>query len=310
MSIPLDLGKDNEGTDRGATYLREQGLVSMLDTIGVRWNDGGIIACPTRADAAPGDKQAKYLEPIIEVAARTCATIAKEVAAGKFVVALGGDHSLSLGTIAGASLGCAGDIGVVYIDAHADAMTTDNTLSGNVHGMPASAAMGFGHPTLTSIGAPGAKVKPENFVFIGLKDLDQGEIDLLRQEKITAETMVDITARGLVGAFEKISALQKRVKNIWVSFDLDVVDVVAAPGTPIQNYGGLTYREAISLAKFIGKTCSLVGFDLVELAPRLDQNGTTAKLAINLIAHLLGAEYSWYTAYMEDEAKKQSGITA
>lgn len=305
LGIPIDIGKDNVGTDEGPDHLRKGGLKEMFNHIGIKFQDLGNVPCPTRELSQMGDKNVKYLKEIVQVAKETAAIVKTEVEKGNKVVALGGDHSLSLGTISGASAACSQDIGVIYIDAHGDMMTHENTISGNVHGMPTSALMGFGHPELTNILNSKVKVKPENFVFIGLKDLDQGEIDLIRKEKINAVTIMDIMQSGLGLAFEKIKALQSRVKNIWVSLDLDSIDSEFAPATPIINLGGLSYREIVNLSKYIGKVCNVVGMDVVELFPRQDREEKTTKLAISLVAHLLGAEYSWYTQYMDHEAKKQ-----
>ncbi len=310
LGIPIDLGKDSIGTDEGPNHLRKSGLMQMFNHIGFKYEDLGDIKCPTRELAHMGDKRLKYLKEIVQVCEMSAAKVHEKISAGHKVVALGGDHSLTMGTVAGASVACEGDIGVVYIDAHGDIMTHENTLSGNIHGMPAAALMGFGHPKLVNIFKSGVKVKPANFVFIGLKDLDQGEIDLIRREKLHTVTILDIVHYGFRSALEKINDLQKRVKHIWVSLDLDSIDSQYAPATPILNQGGLSYREITNLAKYIGRACSVVGLDIVELAPRQDSEEKTTKLAIALIAHMLGAQYSWYTHYMDHETNKQAERTA
>jgi arginase len=306
LGIPLDIGKDSVGTDVAPDYLRKAGLLDMFKILNIAFTDMGNIECPTRATSPMGDKRAKYLSAIVE----TCKTIAtvvdKNIVEGKKIVAIGGDHSLSIGTISGASVACSGDIGVIWIDAHGDMMTHENTLSGNVHGMPSSAVIGFGHPELVNGYKTGKKVDPQNIVYVGLKDLDQGEIDLIRKEKLRAITMLDVMHDGLPKVFKEIDELQKRVKHIWVSLDLDCIDVEYAPGTPIKNYGGFTYREITNLCRYIGKVCNVVGMDIVELSPTLDINNKTTELSIELIAALLGGEYNWYTKYMAEEEEKQN----
>lgn len=298
FDIPIDIGKDNTGTDVGPTTLRQIGLQQMLTFIGADVKEGDEIPCPKREDCKMGDKQAKYLSSIVPVLENTALKVKEEVRQGRKVIAIGGDHTLAAGTISGASVACGGDIGVIWIDAHGDMMTHNNTLSGNVHGMPSSAVMGFGHPDLVNILEPGQKVKPSNMIYVGLKDLDQGEIDLVRSQNLEIVTIVDILVNGLSPVVEKILELQKRVKHIWVSLDLDSIDKEFAPGTPMPNTGGLTYREVITICKFIGKNCKLVGFDLVELCPKLDEENKTAKLCLEIIASLLGKEFNWYSQYM------------
>jgi arginase len=277
----------------------------MLKFLKTEYKDLGNIACPTREKSVMGDKRAKYLKPIAETCTKVAGMVQKEIETGNVVVALGGDHSLAMGTISGASVACGGEVGVIWIDAHGDMHTTETTLSGNVHGMPSGAVMGYGHEELVNVHAPGGKVKKENMVYVGLKDLDQAEIDLIRKEQLVSVTMMDILHHGLKPALEQIAELQKRVRHIWVSLDLDSIDAEYAPGTPMPNRGGLTYREITSLCKYIGKMCKVVGMDIVELAPREDSNDKTTKLAIELIAALLGSEFNSYSQYMAHEEEKQ-----
>lgn len=305
LGIPLDIGKDSVGTDEGPDHLRKTGLLEMFKFLNIQVKDLGNISCPTRETSSMGDKRAKYLQGILQTCSKVATLVDSEVVKGSRIVALGGDHSLSIGTISGASVACGGDIGVIWVDAHGDMMTHENTLSGNIHGMPSAAIMGFGHPELVNGYKEGKKVDSQNMLYIGLKDLDQGEIELIRRESLHAITMLDIMHDGLPRVFKEIDELQKRVKYIWVSLDLDAIDVEYAPGTPIANYGGFTYREITNICRYIGKLCTVVGMDIVELSPKLDNNEKTTKLAIELIAALLGGEYNWYTQYMAHEEEKQ-----
>lgn len=305
VGIPLDIGKDNMGTDEGPDALRKNGLLEMLAFLKTDYVDLGNVPCPTRETSVMGDKQGKYLHPIAEVCENVAHLVRTEIEKKRVVVALGGDHSLAVGTISGASAASGGDVGVIWIDAHGDMHTTDTTTSGNVHGMPSGAVMGYGHEALVNIHTPGGKIKKENMLYLGLKDLDQAEIDLIRTEHLNTVTMMDIVHHGLKHAFEQIVALQKRVKYIWISLDLDSIDAQYAPGTPMPNHGGFTYREITSLCKFIGKTCSVVGMDIVELAPNRDKDNKTVYLAIELIASLLGSDHNTYSRYMAEEEKKQ-----
>ena len=115
---------------------------------------------------------------------------------------------------------------------------------------------------------------------------------------------MDIFRHGFEPIAQSILDLQKRAGSVWVSLDVDSIDREYAPATLMATPGGLTRREIIHLAKFIGKMCKVIGLDIVELAPKLDENGKTGQLVIELIASLLGSEYGWYTKYMKDAAKK------
>mgnify|MGYP000269917999 CR=1 FL=1 len=306
LGVPLDLGKDFSGTNLGPDSFRQFGLKQMCEGVGFFYKDLGNIDCLERNQAVMGDIKLKYLDEISRVLEKTAATVNTEIKLGNKMLVLGGDHTIAIGTISGASVACEGDLGVIWIDAHGDMMTHENTLSGNIHGMPSSAVMGLGHHRLTNVLKPGAKIKKENILYIGLKDLDQGEIDLIRSEKLHAFTIMDIMRKGFEPVAEAILDLQKRVKNIWVSLDLDAIELAYVPGNHMATPGGLTRREIENLAKFIGKQCNLVGLDVVELAPEIDQQGKTAKLGIELISYFLGSDYSWYTNYMKEEAEKQA----
>ncbi len=306
LGVPLDLGKDAIGTDLGVRALREAGLLEMFSFLGVTVTDKGDVACPSRSESEIGLKNVKYLKPIVKAAETVAKIVDAEVSKNQLVFALGGDHAIALGTIAGASKAVKGKLGVIWIDAHGDMMTDKNTLSGNIHGMPSSAAFGVGHSELTGIYTKTRKVAPENMLYIGLKDLDQGEIDLLRSEKITAFTIFDLVQNTWSPVFKAIQELSGRVDRIWVSLDIDSIDQQYAPGTPMLNNGGLTYREITLLARFIGKTCQLAGVDIVEYAPALDVEAKTAKLVLELVAGFCGTEYGWYQQYMHSEQLKQA----
>ncbi len=304
FGVPIDLGKEGEGTATAPDYLREQGLLKMFLESGFSAEDLGNINCLPSAELEVGNPKAKFLKEIVRVAHEIAKVTHHEILGDKKVVVIGGDQSISFGTIAGASEACSRELGVIWIDAHADIMTDKNTLSGNVHGMPAAAAMGFGHPDLVNIFKSGAKVAKENFLFIGLKDLDQEEVDLIRAENLNAITIMDVLQNGFGDITRAIDDLNKRVKNIWVCLDMDVIDKNDAPASLMGTRGGLNYREITNLAKYIGRKCNVLGMELSELVPNMDEQNKSAKLALELISYFLGADYSWYAQYMKKASEK------
>lgn len=306
VGVPLDLGKDAEGTAAGPSYFREAGLVKTLDSIGLSVRDLGDLECPDKTTADLGDVKVKYLDSIVKVCEELAHHVSGEVNLGRKVIVLGGDNSISIGSVSGASSALKGDLGMIWIDSHGDIMTDKTTLSGNIHGMPVSALLGLGHKALTNIHSDGQKIRPENLVYVGLKDLDQAEIDLIRKLKISAATIVDIAEQGLSPAFDAIKKLSKRVKNVWVCLDIDSMDEECAPATPMATRGSLSFRESVNLARYIGKVCNVVGIDVTELAPHLDRESKTVKLAMELITCYLGSETNWYTRYMDEEMRKQA----
>ena len=299
LGVPVDVGTDGHGGADAPRALRSLGLAACLEDAGFTAVDRGDIACPPRHQLQVGSVKMKYGEGIAEVARASAMMIQAAIVRGEKVVAIGGDHAMSVGTIAGASAAIEGELGVIWIDAHADIHTDQTTSSGNVHGMPAAAAMGVGNPLLTNIIAGGKKVNPKNFLFIGLKDIDPEEIATMERLGIPTITMMDIAGNGIGCVTEAVDKLRSQTSHIWVSQDIDAIDVADAPGTLMATPGGLTYREITNIARYVGRTCSVVGMDLAELVPSRDKGAQTSELALELILLFLGGEYSWYTQYMK-----------
>ena len=295
IGIPLDLGAENLGVDIGPNAFRYQKIIEKLKTSGLSVTDKGDILPQPRDTIEIGDKKVKYLAEITRIAEQTARQTCDSIKNKRKVIALGGDHSISLGTIAGASVAEKGSLGVIYLDAHGDMNTHETTLTGNIHGMHLAALMGFGHKKLIQTFGATTKVKPRNVLHIGGNDFDQPEIDLLNKEQIPNFSMFDLMSTNLGPLFPKIDALQKRSKNIWVSLDLDVIDKVYAPGAGMPNTSGFSYREIATIAEYIGKHCNVIGVDVAEYNPLQDIEGKTVELGIELIAKFFGVQYSWYT---------------
>jgi arginase len=218
---------------------------------------------------------------------------------GQRLIILGGDHSICLGAVAGASAGLQGKLGLIYFDAHGDMNTDETTLTGNIHGMQLASLMGFGAPELAHVHGKQAKIAKENLLHIGGCDFDQVELDLVRRENLQTFSMLDLLMHNLAPLFPMIDDLAARVDNIWISLDLDSIDAVYAPGAGMPNKKGLTYREIAAIAEYIGQKCNVAGVDVVEYNPLQDEQGKTAELAIELVATFFGKEYSWYAHYLE-----------
>lgn len=298
IGVPLDLGAKNLGVDIGPEAFRYQGVIAKLEGAGLTVRDEGNISVRPRAELDPGNPKLKYLPEIVRVNEALAAKVDTLVKAGRKVIVLGGDHSLNLGALAGASAAVNGRIGQIYFDAHGDMNTDETTLSGNIHGMHLASLMGFGAKELTEVYGEQIKLPKENLLHIGGSDLDQGETDLIKNENLTAFTLFDLLTKGLGELIKLIDDLAKRAPNIWISLDLDSIDQVYAPGAGMPNPKGLSYREIATLAQYIGETCNVIGVDVVEYNPLQDEQNKTAELGIELIARFLGHEYSWYSNYM------------
>jgi len=303
IGVPLDLGAESLGVEVGPEALRQKKIVEKLEHVGVVVHDEGNLSSTSRTDLQPGDPNLPYADEIARVNKTLAEITEKRLREGHKVVAIGGDHSINLGVMSGASVALSGKLGLIYIDAHGDMNTPDKSISHNIHGMHLASLMGFGPEQLSKLYSPDVKLQTNNLLHIAGSDFDQGEIDLIKQENLTCFTMFDLLSNSLSPLFKMIDDLKNRVENIWVSVDLDAIDYVYAPGVGIPNHGGLTYREIAAITDYIGKHCNVVGIDLVEYNPMKDIEGKTAELGIELVAKLLGTNYSWYTNYMDQQSK-------
>lgn len=298
IGIPLDLGAENLGVDVGPDAFRYQKIIDKLESAGLQITDAGNIGCKERGQLEVGNPKLKYLDEIVRVCNEAAQLSEAAIAEGKRVIALGGDHSICLGVVSGASVALGGELGLIYLDAHGDSNTPEITLSGNIHGMHLASLLGYGAPELAHVHGDSVKIAKNNLLHIGGSDIDPAEWDFMQREGFPTFTMFDLLSKNLGSLLGMIDDLASRVRNIWVSLDLDVIDSVYAPGAGIPNQGGLTYREIAALTDYIGQHCNVVGVDVVEYNPLQDVNRKTAELGIELIAKLLGTNYSWYTTYM------------
>ncbi|HYH75082.1 MAG TPA: arginase [Candidatus Saccharimonadales bacterium] len=298
IGVPLDLGAENLGVGMGADTFRYQHIISKLQDAGLDVTDKGNVAVKDRSDVPMGDPKLRRLDEIVRVGEATAKLTEAAVNAGSKAIVLGGDHSICLGAVAGASAAVGGKIGLIYFDAHGDMNTHETTMTGNIHGMHLASLMGFGAPALAQVHGPQVKVPKENLLHIGGCDFDQAELDLVAREHLQTFSMMDLMMYGLAPLLPMINDLASRVDNIWISLDLDAIDALYAPGAGMPNQKGLTYREIAAIASYIGKRCTVIGVDIVEYNPLQDVNSKTAELAIELIATFFGKEYSWYTHYL------------
>ena len=299
LGVPLDLGAENLGVDMGPAAFRHQGIAAKLAGAGLSVSDAGTIGCADRQDLVPGDPRQHYLDEIIRVNEAAAKAVEGLIGSGQRVLGLGGDHSVNLGLFAGAAAAVAGDLGLIYLDAHGDMNTAETTLTGNVHGMHLAALMGFGTKALVNVHTPGAKLKPANLLHIGGSDFDSAETALAAREHLPMFSMFDLMCQNLAPLLAMIDDLASRVDHIWVSLDLDAIDSSYAPGAGMPSLGGLSYREIAAIMSYIGRHCPVVGLDIVEYNPLQDEHNKTAELGIELAAKAFGTDYSWYANYLQ-----------
>lgn len=298
LGVPLDLGAENLGVDMGASAFRYQHISQKLQTADIAVTDGGDIFCNHRSQVSVGSPRLRHLEEIVRVSEETADRTEAIIRNNEKAIILGGDHSVCLGAVAGASIALKGNLGLIYFDAHGDMNTDKTTLTGNIHGMHLASLMGFGAPELAQVHGTQVKVSKEHLLHIGGSDFDAAELELIKREKLRTFTMFDLLSSNLGTLWPMIDKLQTRVDNIWISLDLDAIDAIYAPGAGMPNQKGLSYREITAIAEYIGQHCNVVGIDVVEYNPLQDIERKTAELATELIATFFGKQYSWYTHYL------------
>ncbi len=288
IGVPIDLGADRRGVDMGPSAIRYAQLQKKLEALGYAVEDKGNIEAPIAETCAVGDPRLKYIDCIIPMARRAAGAVATSMQAGHFPLVLGGDHSLSLGSIRGAAR--VRNIGVIWVDAHADFNTETTTPSGNIHGMPLAALCGHGDPRLTQIwDEETCAVDPKKVAILGVRDLDPGEKTNLKEAGVMVMGMEQIDRFGIVAAVEQaIERVSQQADGIYLSFDMDVEDPRHAPGVGTPVAAGLTQREGHVACELIGETGRLIGMDIVEVNPILDVQNQTGALAVEFVLSALG----------------------
>ncbi len=288
IGAPMDLGADRRGVDMGPSAIRYADLSDKLRDLGHDVTDLGVVNVPHPDTREPGDPKLKYLDQIVR-ATKDLAERARSCAAeGRVPITLGGDHSIALGSISGVA-DALGPIGVIWFDAHADFNTTETTPSGNIHGMILAALCGYGDPRLINAASPGPHLDPHRVVIVGARDLDPGEVRLLRDAGVNVRTMTEIDERGISAVtHDAIAIATDGANGLHVSFDMDVMDPRDAPGVGTPVPGGITYREAHLAMEIVAESTRLSSLDLVEVNPILDIANRTAILATELALSATG----------------------
>ncbi len=281
----MDLGQDRRGVDVGPSAIRYARLKSGLEELGYAVEYLGNVE-PPMPELAYVSGDLRHLTAVRDVCAKVCERAAEMVSRGAFPLFLGGDHSISIGTVSGVAE--AGRTGVIWLDAHADFNTHETSPSGNIHGMPLGVLAGHGHPDLVSIGGFGASVRPEDVVIVGLRSVDRQEQNLLRGAGVRAYTMKEIDAYGVARVVRQALKGLSHLDRVHLSFDLDVMDPEVAPGVGTPVRGGLTYREAHLVMELISEAEIVTSLDVVEVNPILDSKNGTAELVVELVASLMG----------------------
>ena len=292
LGVPMDLGGGLRGVDMGPSAFRYAGLAAGLARLGIPYEDLGNVPVPRPESRQARDPRARFLTEITRCCQRLRARVERVLDRGALPMVVGGDHSIACGTVAGISSWYHRQgqrIGLIWFDAHADMNTPETSESGNVHGMPLSACVGYGPDELVMLGDRAPMVDPERTVLIGIHDVDVKEREIVQRSGVRAFTMSHIDRLGMHRVMEEAIAIAtKDTAGFHVSFDVDGCDPGFAPGVGTPVPGGATLRESHLVMELVAESGAMVGLELTEINPILDHCNATAELAVELALSALG----------------------
>lgn len=290
LGIETGRGAGTPGAQHGPDALRAAGLIEQLTALGCRVEDLGDIPGVHQARVARSSTPfARHLPHVLQVNRHTHAAVlgARRRDPGRFLLIVGGDHSLAVGTLAGLSDACQ-RLGLIWIDAHGDYNTPETSPSGNLHGMSLAIACGYGLAELRQISTKQPAIRESDVHLLAVRDIDSGERDRLDASEIHVLDIDAIRAAGVVDATTAAARqLASVCDHVHLSFDIDALDAHEVPGTGTPVPGGLTTAEAESLLAALGRTGIIASAEFVEYNPTLDQGEKTATLTLRLILALL-----------------------
>src|ERR1700720_4293249 len=292
IGVPMDLGQSRRGVDMGPSALRVAGLQTRLRSLGHTVEDIGNISVRQPEEQHYGEKRAKYLNEIAEACRGLAEITERGLAEGYFPLVLGGDPSIAVGSCSGVSkffLGNSKRVGYLWLTAHGDMNTPDSSPSGNIHGMPLAAIIGYGAPELVELLGYKPKVEPRHVCLVGVRDLDSKERRLIKESGVHVFTMRDIDERGMRDVMsEALRFVTDDTDGTAVSLDMDFVDPTDAPGVGTPVRGGVTYREAHLALEMIADSEAMVSLEVVEINPVIDLHNKTALLGVEMLLSGLG----------------------
>lgn len=303
IDVPADYGANRRGVHEGPSAIRQAGLVDWLRANDdVDSTDAENVETPSQEvdkteDPANGTERPLNLKEVRGVCEALTGRVTDVLSADTgedrgFPLVLGGDHSVTIGSLSGSAEDA--DVGVLWFDAHADFNTSDTSPTDNMHGMPLAAALGRG--SFAGLNwAEASGVDPKNVAIVGLRDVDDEELDQLEDSDIEDHQifwMRAIERDGITAVVEEaLDIVADGVDGVHVSHDIDWLDPTIAPGVGAPVHGGVTYREARTalekVAEWNRETGLLRSMDVVELNPAFDDDHVTAEMAVDLTVRAL-----------------------
>ena len=285
IGIQMDMGASKRGVSMGPAAIRYGGLVDGLEKLGYEVHDLGDILPLPEGKSSP---KLRNYEQVIDINKKLYHAVSEILERGSFPIVLGGDHSISAGSISAVAAHHK-RIGVIWIDAHGDWNDEHSSPSGNMHGMSFSAICGAGPDCMVDFGNGPVYVDPKNCVQIGGRDIDPEERIRMKESGITVFPINMIDKCGMDDIIHRAIAIASDgTDGIHLSFDVDAITPEQAPGTGTTVDSGLTAREAFLAVEVLAESGKLLSLDMVEVNPILDVRNKTGHLASELIQSALG----------------------
>jgi arginase len=288
IGASLDLGAGRRGVDMGPSAIRYAGLAERIEQLGRRSEDRGNVEGAVAEATAVGDERVRFLGAIKRACEQIAGLVEEAVRDEFFPLVLGGDHSVSIGTLGGLARASAPG-GVLWIDAHGDANRPETTPTGNVHGMPLAAALGLAGEEFESDAWTFPAVSADRVALVAVRSLDPDERELLKAVDAHVYTMSDVDRLGMEAVIRDALEQIAGPGFVHVSLDMDALDPDVAPGVGTPVRGGLSYREAHLALELVAESGLAGSLEVVEVNPILDRENETAELAVELVASALGA---------------------
>lgn len=282
IGMALNLGANKLGVENGYRVLKD-----MLDFHSVFSNKKittCCIDCPSFKDVVSTDPFMKNKRGIQSLNTILADTVFASLKKGHFPLVIGGDHSLSWGSIAGVSR-YNKQVGCVYIDAHGDFNLAEMSPSHNVHGMHMAYLMGLDDSSMVDWYQPGPKLNRNRVYFVGTRSLDAGEVQLAEKYSLSIQTSAEIRTKGIEYVTAQLLCQLKKseIQELHISLDIDVIDPTLAPGTGVPEINGITVEDVQYLLRHLFASCKVISMDLVEFNPLLDNNNTTLEVCRRLL---------------------------
>ena len=292
LGVPLGYGASMAGVDIGPAALRVARITQRIAHLGYSVHDLGDMRLERPQTLPEVEEKLKYVREISNACEQLAVDVEEVLKAGQLPLILGGDHSIAIGSFAGAASYYKKQnetLGLIWFDAHADMNTPESTPSGNIHGMPLATLLGYGTPELTNVAGFAPKLDPQLCAHVGARDIDPGEREMIKKLGMRFFTMREIDERGMNSVMDDAIKIASRgTAGYGVTFDVDVLDPGDAPGSGTLVRGGLTYREAHLGMEKIAEAGGMRSLEIVEINTALDVNNKTAELGVELILSALG----------------------